>query len=334
MGDFNVDILKYKSCSFASNLIDLLFSLGLIQIVNKPTRCTDHSATLIDHIYTNNVNMSEISSYIFVSHLSDHFPVITKLNEFRKFSHPKVIEQRNFSQQNVQNFTTILLNQNWDHVLECNDTQLAYNLFSDTFFNLFNLAFPLTRVKFNRNIHGVEKWMSQGLLISRSNKNRLGKTYADNRSPINRHLFVNYRNVYNRTIRAAKKMYYEKQFIANQSNVKKSWDLIFEVIKKSRKKSNDFSTILINNLPVNDPIVIANEFNKYFVGVASEIAEIYQIIILIRIRISPSLIFHLALCLVQKYPMQSTSCKLKKQLMSMACPPIFFRSFPCVYLIP
>jgi hypothetical protein len=189
------------------------------------------------------------------------------------FPNPKVIEQRNFSQNNVQHFTTILLNQNWDHVLECNDTQLAYNLFSDTFFNLFNLAFPLTRVKFNRNIHGVEKWMSQGLLILRSNKNRLGKTYADNRSPINRHLFVNYRNVYNRTIRAAKKMYYEKQFIANQSNVKKSWDLIFEVIKKNRKKSNDFSTILINNLPVSDPILIADEFIKYFVGVASEIAE-------------------------------------------------------------
>jgi hypothetical protein len=32
-------------------------------------------------------------------------------------------------------------------------------------------------------------------------------------------------------------------------------------------------TILINNLPVNDPITIANEFNNYFVGIASEIAE-------------------------------------------------------------
>jgi hypothetical protein len=78
--------------------------------------------------------------------------------------------------------------------------------------------------------------MSKGLLISRCNKNRLGKTYADNRSPINCLLFTNYRNVYNRTIRAAKKMYYDKQFIVNQSNVKKSWDLIFEVIKKNRKK--------------------------------------------------------------------------------------------------
>jgi hypothetical protein len=115
--------------------------------------------------------------------------------------------------------------------------------------------------------------MSIGLLTSRRNKIQLGKDFANNRSPAIRHLFTNYRNVYNRTVRAAKKMYYEKQFLLNQSNIKKSWDLIFEVIKKNRCKSKDLSTILINNLPVSDPTTIANEFNQYFVGVASEIAE-------------------------------------------------------------
>jgi hypothetical protein len=59
----------------------------------------------------------------------------------------------------------------------------------------------------------------------------------------------------------------------NQSNIKKTWDLIFEVIKKNKSKSNDISTILVNNLPVSDPNVIATEFNNYFVGVAAEIAE-------------------------------------------------------------
>jgi hypothetical protein len=78
--------------------------------------------------------------------------------------------------------------------------------------------------------------MSKGFLISRRNKNHLSKTYAVNPYHANRLLFVNYRNVYNRTIRAAKKMYYDNQFVANQSNVKKSWDLIFEVIKKTGKK--------------------------------------------------------------------------------------------------
>jgi endonuclease/exonuclease/phosphatase family metal-dependent hydrolase len=234
MEDFNVDVLKYKNCNFASSLIDLFFSLGHIQVVSKPTRCTDYSATLIDHIYTNNVHLNEISSFIIISHLSDHFPVITKLNEQCKPSHPKFIERRVFSQNNVINFSNSLLEQDWTHVIDCNDTQIAYNLFSDTFFNIFNTSFPLTRAKFNRNIHAVEKWMSKGLLISRCTKISLGKDYAKNPSPAIRMIFSNYRNIYNRTVRAAKKMYYEKQFMLNQSNVKKTWDLIFEVIKKKQ----------------------------------------------------------------------------------------------------
>jgi hypothetical protein len=141
MGDFNVDVLKYKNCNFASSLIDLFFSLGHIQVVSKPTRCTDYSATLINHIYTNNVHLNEISSYIIVSHLSDHFPVITKLNEQRKFPHPKFIERRNFSQNNVTNFSNSLLAQDWNHVIDCNDAQNAYNLFSDTFLTYLILLF-------------------------------------------------------------------------------------------------------------------------------------------------------------------------------------------------
>jgi hypothetical protein len=40
--------------------------------------------------------------------------------------------------------------------------------------------------------------------------------------------FINYHNLYNRTIRAAKKMYYDKQFVTNQSNVKSTWELFLK----------------------------------------------------------------------------------------------------------
>jgi hypothetical protein len=33
--------------------------------------------------------------------------------------------------------------------------------------------------------------------------------------------FRNYRNIYNRTVRPAKKLYFEKELIKNQSNLKK-----------------------------------------------------------------------------------------------------------------
>ena len=49
--------------------------------------------------------------------------------------------------------------------------------------------------------------------------------------------FKLFRNIYNETIRAAKKLYYEKQFSKFQSNLKKSWQLLYSAIDKKVKSS-------------------------------------------------------------------------------------------------
>ena len=54
MGDTNIDLMKYESHSKTSQYLDLLFTNSFIPLINRPTRITDHTATLIDHIYTNN----------------------------------------------------------------------------------------------------------------------------------------------------------------------------------------------------------------------------------------------------------------------------------------
>jgi hypothetical protein len=188
LGDFNIDVLKYSSCYKAKTYIDLLFSLGLIQVITKPTRCKPTSATLIDHACINS-QAPCISSYIIISHISDHFPVIVKVKNVASNNTPKYVEFRDFSVTNTLNFKLALNGQDWNHVLNSNDTQEAYNLFSDTFFNLYNLFFPLKRVKFNKNYHCIEKWMSTGLLISRKNKILLGKKCSINPSFANVNTF-------------------------------------------------------------------------------------------------------------------------------------------------
>ena len=53
LGDLNIDVLKYNSCNFTRDYVELLFSYGLLQVITKPTRCSLNSATLIDHVITN-----------------------------------------------------------------------------------------------------------------------------------------------------------------------------------------------------------------------------------------------------------------------------------------
>ena len=273
MGDINLDLLKYSKCEKVTNFVDLLFSLGLLQIITKPTRCTQNSATLIDLIITN-AFCSDLNSTILVSHLSDHFPIFHCIKAVSPSIPPKLVESRNFSKANLTLFNNSLLRYNWSSVIECKDPQLSYNNFSDSFFSLYNLHFPITKFKFNKNYNKLEKWMSKGILTSRREKNRLSKLCFTHPNPTNSAIFKKYRNLYNKIIRAAKKMSYDKLFKKFQSNLSKTWQLINEVInKKPKKENNTFSQLLINNCKISDPFEIANEFNDFFTSIAQKIAD-------------------------------------------------------------
>ena len=84
LGDFNVNLLKTKK----HVLFDLCATYGLSQIVNMPTRVTETSITLIDHIYVSNEsNVSEkiVSKF----NISDHYPtgLTWKLGCLRNSNH-------------------------------------------------------------------------------------------------------------------------------------------------------------------------------------------------------------------------------------------------------
>ena len=152
-----------------------------------------------------NVINSDLNSSILVSHLSDHFPIFHCIKAISPSTPPKYIEARNFSKANLTSFNNSLLRFNWTCVTENNDTQLSYNNFSDSFLSLYNLYFPTTKFKFNRNYNKLEKWMSSGILTSRREKNRLSKLCFTHPNAINLAAFKNYRNLYNKIVRAAKK---------------------------------------------------------------------------------------------------------------------------------
>ena len=102
----------------------------------------------------------------------------------------------------------------------CSDNvQEAFNAFSNSLISLHDIYFPLKTAKFNRNFNPIEKWMSKGLLISRRKKYYLGKKCIFEPYQANKDYFKAYRNCYNKLIRNAKKLYFEKQLQTNKSNL-------------------------------------------------------------------------------------------------------------------
>jgi hypothetical protein len=184
-GDFNLDVLKYRTIKNVAEYVDLIFSFGFLQIMLKPTRCTTHSASLIDHILTNS-NSRVHESVLLISKLSDHFPIIYFSDKNKPTRKKRVTEFRDFSEPNFTRFGETLRNINWNDLYEYDNVEHAYSVFSDRFFFFYNLYFPVQRRAVNRNNTGINPWMTKGLLVSRLKKIAICKSMYEVKSKTNR----------------------------------------------------------------------------------------------------------------------------------------------------
>lgn len=130
-----------------------------------------------------------------------------------------------------------LRNFNWNSVTYEDDPQLAYNNFEENFNTLYNLYFPISLKKTNRNFSAIEDWMSKGILISRKEKIRLFSEYKSKMLDSCLIKYKNYRNLYNKIIRKAKILHYEKLFTKSKFNLKQTWTLFNKAINKKPKKT-------------------------------------------------------------------------------------------------
>ena len=53
MGDFNIDLIKVDTHNQTKDFVHSLYTNAFYPTISKPTRVTEHSATLLDTIITN-----------------------------------------------------------------------------------------------------------------------------------------------------------------------------------------------------------------------------------------------------------------------------------------
>ena len=83
-GDTNIDLLQYETNNDAQNISDTALTHGYAQMISRPTRITEHSGTLIDHIYTNTIS-TVASTGILINDVSDHLGTYVNFNFSNNF---------------------------------------------------------------------------------------------------------------------------------------------------------------------------------------------------------------------------------------------------------
>ena len=269
--DANIDLLKLDSQDFPKNYMNVNISNGFLQIVCKATRIQGNHFSLIDHILTN-TNLVTYDVGTLLSDISDHLINFICLPDEKSKQKPKEIFKRIFNSENVQRFKGSLANLNWLDTLSKNDVNEAFDSFWTVFNDLYKLNFPQVKVKFNRNIHKINQYMTNGLIISRAKKLELYKKFLKERNIEASNKYKKYRNLFNTLVRQAKKSYFNENFDKCKKDPKKTWDLLKEAANLKKPNSN-IEKLISDNTPITDPGQIAEQFNNFFVKIGPEIAK-------------------------------------------------------------
>ena len=178
-GDFNIDLLKINTKIHYNTFYNTLIAAGYIPRISLRIRVTNHSATLLDHIFS--TEFGNHDSGVIVNNISDHQRIYTysTLQERAALtSHKKHIEIETNNRQSLELFITKLRNCNSVNKLNVDvnaDPNSNFECFTKHFMELKQQSLPKKNLRFNKKKHKGNAWLTAGILKSINSKNILCK---------------------------------------------------------------------------------------------------------------------------------------------------------------
>ena len=168
-GDFNINLLKIHSKPHYNIFFENMLSSGFYPKITLPTQICDTSSTIIDNIYSNEIDCND-NSGILINHISDHQAIftITSTKCSIEMQDQYVTIQTN-DDASLNNFVTELRNMNITDSLNNNvnaNPSQNYDKFIKLLQEAKNKHLPVRKIKFNKYKHKKNKWITRGILKS------------------------------------------------------------------------------------------------------------------------------------------------------------------------
>ena len=207
MGDFNIDLLKNnRESEFFKNVILQPFSLH--QIINKPTRITKKTSTLIDHIFVTERDSVKCSGVADFPGISDHCLIYMSYSLQRPKYKPEKVLRRNFKNFNEKAFTEDMERAPWGniHVTDNNGQVIGIDdkvsAVESIFREYIDKHAPYREVVIKRPIKS--SWMTDDILALMDNRDKYKNLYNTHKDDYFLNRFKECKNDVNHKIRRAK----------------------------------------------------------------------------------------------------------------------------------
>ena len=121
----------------------------------------------------------------------------------------------------------------------------------------------------------MSPWISSGIKKSSRTKQRLYEKYLKYKSGVSHQRYQDYKKLFETIKKKSKINYYNKQITRYKNNAKKTWEVMKEIVGKTKIIIDNFpkEIVLDNNEVISDKNRIADEFNKFFVSIGPKLAN-------------------------------------------------------------
>jgi len=258
MGDVNIDL--WKPHPLDTKWLEICSTFGLVQTITEPTRVTKFSESLIDHICISE-DAKVLYHKVVKYSISDHFPVLVKLDMKNGLSTPKYIElkYRNLKKYNHESLSVDLENAVWP---DCTNTNVneATDQFTVMLTAIVNKHFP----QISKRVKRVNQpgWINADILKCmklRDGSKRRGK-HMD---------YKFFRNLTTEMIREAKTAYYKDYVETNKHCPNKIANLFDEL--SGKRRDNSITSLRYNNQILTGDRAIADAFNSHFSNITKQL---------------------------------------------------------------
>ena len=152
----------------------------------------------------------------------------------------------------------------WDIIKVFDDPDEILESWTDLFSNVVNSHLPIKqhRVKNKQQ----PKWLTSEIMDAMKTRDRFKSVNEDEQYKI-------WRNKVTKLINDSKKQQYQALIEENNNKPSSVWKIFKELGATKNKSKSAASAILVDGKDITDPVDIANEFNHFFVSVASNLKE-------------------------------------------------------------
>ena len=244
LGDLNYNLINIDKHAPTNEYYNMLTAASFKPLITKPTRITDRNETLIDHIWTNNLQNTIMNkSYIILTDITDHLPCINvvKHPDFRIKGY-KHITKRMVNQNNREKFTKEI--NKIKHILAFQATnksepnlETRYNNYFDQITTVYNKCFPLITKKVHSKILS-KPWITTEIKKLIDKKNKYFSIKNKHKTDKNQQNYKTAKKKVETAINAEKKMYFHKILVNTNNNIKQKWDAIRLMINRQKTDQN------------------------------------------------------------------------------------------------